>query len=346
MVVLASSRGGIVVAVNHFDRGPDLSPLRARIVSIAQGQVGYATDPSDTYCNKFSAYWNAGVDDWVATTTSTRSGAPTSPPGCGSRPARSSSYQLAPGYLNGDSASFYVWGTDHGTWHPVGSGYVPQPGDVAVYGLDTTAVTAVHVAVVVAATGNNAAPDVVNGDGDRTGYSVVEVGDSQAYADVKGKGAPLSGYVSPSPAVGRVDLVLTRRRRLGRRHRRPPRPGWPPWPVTTASNTLAESCSMCRRASSRKAGPDEGDRHHDQERGPVVVVELRGHRGGHQRCGRRAEDDRGQVEGGETGAAHLGRATRPTARPAAPAPRPSRPRGPAAAAGRRARAGCGRATAR
>jgi hypothetical protein len=36
-------------------------------------------------------------------------------------------YQLAPGYLNGDSASFYVWGTDHGTWHPAGSGYVPQP---------------------------------------------------------------------------------------------------------------------------------------------------------------------------------------------------------------------------
>ena len=57
-------------------------------------------------------------------------------------------YQLAPGYLNGDSASFYVWGIDHGTWHPVGSGYTPQPGDVAVYGLDTSAVTAVHVAVV------------------------------------------------------------------------------------------------------------------------------------------------------------------------------------------------------
>ena len=58
--------------------------------------------------------------------------------------------------------------------------------------------TAVHVAVVVGTTGDDAAPDVVNGDGDRTGYSVVETGDSQAYADVKGKGAPLSGYVSPS----------------------------------------------------------------------------------------------------------------------------------------------------
>ena len=25
--------------------------------------MGYRTDPSDTYCNKFSAYWDAGVDD-------------------------------------------------------------------------------------------------------------------------------------------------------------------------------------------------------------------------------------------------------------------------------------------
>ena len=111
-------------------------------------------------------------------------------------------YQLAPGYLNGDSASFYVWGMDHGTWHPVGSGYSPQPGDVAVYGLDTGAVTAVHVAVVTAATGDDRSPDVVNGDGDRTGYSVVEAGANQAFADVKGKGAPLSGYVSPSSPPG------------------------------------------------------------------------------------------------------------------------------------------------
>jgi hypothetical protein len=72
---------------------------------------------------------------------------------------------------------------------------------VAVYGLDTSAVTAVLVAIVVGTTGDNGAPDVVNGDGDRTGYSVVEVGNSQAYADVKSRGAPLSGYVSPSSAT-------------------------------------------------------------------------------------------------------------------------------------------------
>ena len=191
-----------VAVVAYVRRGPALSPLRARIVAAAQSQVGYRTDPGDTYCNKFSAYWNAGIHDcgndnldeqWCADFAAWvwhQAGAEVS-------------YRLAPGYLNGDSASFYVWGTDHGTWHPVGSSYTPQPGDVAVYGLDTSAVTAVHVAVVIAATGDVAAPDVINGDGDRTGYSVVEVGDHQAFADVKGHGAPLSGYVSPtSPPEG------------------------------------------------------------------------------------------------------------------------------------------------
>jgi hypothetical protein len=189
---------GVAVAL-RLEGGSSLSPLRARIVAIAQGQVGYRSDPADTYCNKFSAYWDAGVDDcgndnrneqWCADFAAwawKQAGAEVS-------------YQLAPGYLNSDSASFYVWGTDHGTWHPVGSHYTPQPGDVAVYGLDTSAVTAVHVAVVVASTGDDAAPDVVNGDGDRTGYSVVEVGAHQAFADVTGKGGPLSGYVSPTSA--------------------------------------------------------------------------------------------------------------------------------------------------
>ncbi len=189
--------GAGAAIVTHLDRGPGPSPLRARIVALAEGQVGYRTDPADTYCNRFSAYWEAGVDDcgngnldeeWCADFAAwvwKQAGAEVT-------------YELAPGDLNGDSASFYLWGTEHDTWHPVGSRYTPQPGDVAVYGLDTAAVTAVHVAVVTGDTGDDAAPDVVNGDGDRTGYSVVEVGDHQAFADVKGKGAPLSGYVSPS----------------------------------------------------------------------------------------------------------------------------------------------------
>jgi CHAP domain len=176
--------------------GSSVSPLRARIVAMAQGQLGYRTDPQTTYCNRFSAYWDAGVDDcgnadrdeqWCADFAAwvwKQAGADVS-------------YKLAPGYLNADSASFYVWGVDHGTWHPAGSGYTPQPGDVAVYGLSLSSVTADHVAIVTGATSRPDAPDVINGDGDRTGFSVVETGTDQKYADVHGHGGPLSGYVSP-----------------------------------------------------------------------------------------------------------------------------------------------------
>jgi CHAP domain len=191
------------VAAYAHRRGPAVSPLRARIVALAQGQVGYGTDPSDTYCNKFSAYWNAGVHDCGGNGNLDEEWCADFAAWAWKEAGAVVAYQLSPGYLNGNSASFYVWGIHHDTWHPIDSGYTPQPGDVAVYGLDTTVVTAVHVAVVTASTGNDAAPDVVNGDGDRTGFSVVELGDHQAFADVKGKGAPLSGYVSPlSPPSG------------------------------------------------------------------------------------------------------------------------------------------------
>jgi hypothetical protein len=198
-VLLAAVAAISVVVVHRAESGSSVSPLRARIVAVAQSQLGYRTDPSNSYCNKYSAYWYAGTDDcgngnrreeWCADFAAwvwQQAGALVD-------------YRLAPGYLNGNSASFYVWGVDHGTWHPAGSGYVPQPGDLALYGLDATAVTAVHIAVVTSATGQADAPDVVNGDGDRTGFSVVEVGTNQSNADVKSNGAPLAGYVSPSPA--------------------------------------------------------------------------------------------------------------------------------------------------
>ena len=189
---------GAVYTVKRIDQGPPLSPLRARIVSIARGQVGYTSDPAHTYCNKFSAYWYAGTDDCGGNGNLDEEWCADFAAWVWKQAGALVDYQLAPGYLNGNTASFYLWGTNHGTWHPVGSGYTPQPGDVALYGLDTQALTAVHVAVVTADTGNPAAPDVINGDGDRTGFSVVEVGTSQGDADVKSNGAPLSGYVSPS----------------------------------------------------------------------------------------------------------------------------------------------------
>ena len=152
--------------------GPKLSPQRARIVALAESQLGYKTDPPDTYCNRFSAYWHAGSLDcpnsnrdeqWCADFAAW----------VWHRAGVRFVYSLGPDDLNAASVSFYLWAVAHHTWHPVGSGYVPQPGDVAVYGLDLQAMLAQHVAVVTGYSPGARGPDVVNGDGERTGFSVV-----------------------------------------------------------------------------------------------------------------------------------------------------------------------------
>lgn len=173
--------------------------LGERIATTAESQLGYRTDPSRTYCNKFSAYFVSGDNDcndsnlneeWCADFAAwvwLRSGALVT-------------YQYIHGDINSSAASFYEWGISHGTWHPVGSGYNPRPGDVAIYGLDTTTLVASHVAIVVWHRAGQRGPDVVNGDGDHTGYSVVESGFDQYKADTSGAPAYLSGYTSPTPA--------------------------------------------------------------------------------------------------------------------------------------------------
>jgi hypothetical protein len=178
---------------------PSLSPLRARIVAVAESQLGYVTDPADSYCNKYSAYWRAGsascgnadlAEEWCADFAAwvwQRAGAAVT-------------YGYSAGQIDGASASFYEWGLAHHTWHAAGSGYLPQPGDVAVYGLDTANVTAVHVAIVVGVVPGARGPIAVNGDGDLTGFSVVEVRADEYEADIHPSGAPLSGYVAPTPA--------------------------------------------------------------------------------------------------------------------------------------------------
>jgi hypothetical protein len=176
---------------------PGLSPLRRRIVVLAEGQIGYMTDPANTYCNKYSAYWYSGTSDcgnsnldeeWCADFAAwvwQKAGAEVT-------------YQYVNGDLNSSSASFYEWGVAHGTWHPLGSGYVPQPGDVAIYGLDIAQLIAAHVAIVVGYVPGDKGPIDVNGDGDLTAFSRVELRADEYYADADPKGAPLSGYVSPS----------------------------------------------------------------------------------------------------------------------------------------------------
>jgi CHAP domain len=180
----------------HGELGSHLTAVRGGVVSAAESQVGYATDPPDSYCNRFSAIFQSGTaagcapgllaEEWCAdfAAWTWRQG--------GVR----FTYALTTGDLNSAAYSFYAWGEAQGTWHAVDSGYVPSPGDVAVYGLDLSAGTAVHVAVVTGYTAGKQAPDVVNGDGDRTGFSVVEAATGQRDADTHG-GGPLSGYVAP-----------------------------------------------------------------------------------------------------------------------------------------------------
>jgi hypothetical protein len=181
-----------------FSDAPASAQTRASIVALAQGQVGYTTDPSGTYCNKFSAYWFAGSSDcgnsnrdeqWCADFAAWAwrlAGVPLV-------------YEFINGDLNSSSASFYEWGVHHHTWHPVGSGYVPQPGDVAVYGLDVKGLVAQHVAVVVSYTPGARGPNAVNGDGDHTGFSRVEYQTNEYDADAAGTGPTLlAGYVSPN----------------------------------------------------------------------------------------------------------------------------------------------------
>jgi hypothetical protein len=168
-----------------------------RIVTIAQSQVGYRTDPSNSYCNKFSAHWDAGTancpsgemsEAWCADFAAwawREAGVPFT-------------YGYGAGEINGAVASFYEWGVAHGEWHPATSGYVAQPGDVAVYGLSLGAhPSAVHAAIVTDDAPGRPGPDVVNGDGDRTGFSVVETGTDQVQADAGNGDSTLAGYVSP-----------------------------------------------------------------------------------------------------------------------------------------------------
>jgi hypothetical protein len=189
----------LLVAVHKLRSasGPPLSPLQQRIVSTAEGQVGYHTDPLNGYCNRFSAYWMSGTDNCPAGLSSEE--------WCADFAAWvwrqagvSFTYQYINGDINSSSASFYEWGERYGYWHPYGSGYVPKPGDVAVYGLNVSSLTAVHVAIVTSLTAGQRAPNVINGDGDHTGFSVVESESNEMFADTgKGHQARLSGYVSP-----------------------------------------------------------------------------------------------------------------------------------------------------
>lgn len=168
-----------------------------RVVAIAESQVGYSAEPSNSYCNKFSAHWTAGSagcpsgeesEGWCADFAAW----------AWQRTGVDFTYGYGPGEINGAALSFYEWGVANGEWHPATSTYDAGPGDVAVYGLSLGATpSAAHVAIVTADAPSQAGPDGVNGDGDWTGFSVVETGTDQAFADTGNGESILAGYVSP-----------------------------------------------------------------------------------------------------------------------------------------------------
>jgi hypothetical protein len=194
----------IVIVVAKLSVGgggaPALTRQQARIVSFAEGQLGYTTDPPDTYCNRFSAFWQVGSldcpnsnrdEEWCADFAAW----------VWRKAGVQFVYGQGPGEINAASVSFYEWGLAHHRWHPVGSSYVPEPGDVAIYGLDLATGAAEHVAVVTSYSPGARGPNVVNGDGERTGFSVVETGTDQYKADLTGNGGQLAGFISPPPVA-------------------------------------------------------------------------------------------------------------------------------------------------
>jgi hypothetical protein len=200
VIILAAALHGVLGKTGSFPVPSKAAlaglSLRQRIVAIAKSQVGYSTDPSNSYCNHYSAYWKAGnphcpagnyQEEWCADFAAW----------AWRKAGVHFTYGYRPGEINGAAVSFYEWGVANDEWHPATSGYTAASGDVAVYGLSLGAdPSAAHVAIVTDDPPGQRGPNVVNGDGDRTGFSVVETGTDQVRADAGHRDSTLAGYVS------------------------------------------------------------------------------------------------------------------------------------------------------
>jgi len=169
------------------------SPTRDAMVAAAQSQVGFQS-AAGTYCNPYTAYWGIGPscgggqnsEEWCADFVAwawDQSGSPFV-------------YGYGTNEIDAAAVSFYLWGLAHGTWHAANSGYQPQPGDAAVYGLSGSGASAIanHVAIVTG--GTAASPNVINGDwwnDDNIGGVVAANGQGMTTV------GPISGYVAPLP---------------------------------------------------------------------------------------------------------------------------------------------------
>jgi hypothetical protein len=208
LIVLAGAAVTALAAASHDPFGKDRSfrapsearlatlSLPQRIAAIAKSQVGYTTDPSNSYCNKFSGSWAAGdacsngnnAEEWCADFAAW----------AWRKAGVGFTYGYDPGDINAAAASFYKWAVANNRWHPATSAYQAAPGDIAVYGLSLGIdPRAAHVAIVIRDPPGPDGPDVVNGDGDLTAFSAVETGNDQREIEVGHKHYPLAGYVRP-----------------------------------------------------------------------------------------------------------------------------------------------------
>jgi hypothetical protein len=185
--------------------------LRSSIVNLAESQDQYgqkiANNPATTAdggCNPYTGYWESiGASD--GTPCSSVGGVPYGNNAwCADFAAWawkqggvSFTYGGGGSNINAWSASFYFWGQATGNWHPLSSGYSPQPGDVAVYGNLTEAPGPGHVGIYVS--GSASSPTVVNGNWATSwlypSNDGVIIQGAESSTGVSGGG--LDGYVSP-----------------------------------------------------------------------------------------------------------------------------------------------------
>jgi hypothetical protein len=177
--------------------------LGMSIVNIARSQdqdhAAVGDTPTTSECNPYSGYWGDGTTTGCAPgTSSVASG------WCADfvawvwqQAGVSFTYGDADAEINKWTKSFYLWGVANGNWHPIGDGYVPQPGDAVLYGIDPEPSSSGHVGIYVS--GPSTAPTVVNGNwapnypSDTTSGVYTEPLQSSA----GGQGGDLRGYVSP-----------------------------------------------------------------------------------------------------------------------------------------------------
>ena len=176
-----------------------VADVRSSIVSVAKSQVGIAEKPAQSGCNPYTGFWGDGTG------------------GCGAglrknawcadfvawvwrKAGVSFTYGFSGSDINAWSASFYFWGLATGNWHPLSSGYQPQPGDAVVYGNLTEATGPGHVGIYVS--GSASAPNTVDGNWSYP-TSNPQVYEQSKTPNTGVAGGVLQGYVSvPSASAG------------------------------------------------------------------------------------------------------------------------------------------------